>query len=586
MIDPDYICYPTIVAFIEGVGIPKQNIEYLAYLEPCFSLDGGLRNLVEIEKNEDGYVLRESEAVGHVLGEIEAVGPLYEDTNFVGPVLGERDYGDNIGSEKVGRSVNANSNDIITDTVESDEDDDSESEDLSVERWLSDEDDEEISQIFNNKRKFKSRNLGDEHQEAQPKRTATDSQGKEASVEDESSDTDYIESDDPGSYKTYFEGELCVKKGKKLFFDDKGEVPRIELGIIFENPKQFKEALGAYAVAKRFDFRANYRFVGKHFLSKLKILSNLKLKDMMRLAKDELKVELNKNLCQRARVWANQKISGRLEDEFKKLFDYVYTLREVDPNGAVGRNMQMILPNAEHRFCAQHMYANSMKENSGHDMQQLFWTCCKATNEEEFHKHSARIATLKDTALSSPLKRDPKHWSKANFQTHSKCDVVDNNFGEAFNSTIIYARYKSIISLFEDIRHYVMNRNIAHKHKCEKWEGLLCPKIAKLVENHKVASAYCHVTWNGQNGCEVYCNGNTYVVDLQGHKCRCRCWDLTVIDVSQPPALNPSQPTTTDVSQPPAPNPSQPTTSQASQPQFPNSRNTSTRTKSKASYGR
>ncbi|KAK9026064.1 hypothetical protein V6N11_038912 [Hibiscus sabdariffa] len=130
------------------------------------------------------------------------------------------------------------------------------------------------------------------------------------------------------------EGELCVKKGKKLFFDDKGEVPRIELDLIFENLKQFKEALGAYAVAKRFDFRrANYRFVGKHFLSKLKILPNLKLKDMMRIANDELKVELNKNLCQRARVWANQKIRGRLEDEFNKLFDYVYTLREADPNG-------------------------------------------------------------------------------------------------------------------------------------------------------------------------------------------------------------------------------------------------------------
>ncbi|KAK8648767.1 hypothetical protein V6N13_129510 [Hibiscus sabdariffa] len=262
------------------------------------------------------------------------------------------------------------------------------------------------------------------------------------------------------------EGELCVKKGKKLFFDDKGEVPRIELDLIFENLKQFKEALGAYAVAKRFDFRANYRFVGKHFLSKLKILPNLKLKDMMRIANDELKVELNKNLCQRARVWANQKIRGRLEDEFNKLFDYVYTLREADPNGdfkgeilaTVGRDgnnqifpiawvvveglleeMQLILPNVEHRFCARHMYANWKKENSEHDMQQLFWACCKATTEAEFHKHSARMATLKDTALSSLLKRDPKHWSKAFFRTHSKCDAVDNNFGEAFNSTIISA---------------------------------------------------------------------------------------------------------------------------------------------------
>ncbi|KAK8482838.1 hypothetical protein V6N11_034463 [Hibiscus sabdariffa] len=314
IIDPDYICYPTIVAFIEEIGIPKQNIEYLSYLEPGLSLDGGLRNLgtenhnylelikhlenegsahiyvvgdfreidedevrnndvgpnigeVEVvgldgvENNEDGHVLGETEVVGlvgvennedvHVLGETEATGVVGVENNDDGhvlgesegvrPVLGERGDGDNEGSKKVGRYVNADSNDITTDTAKSDEDDDSESKDLSAEGWLTNEDDEEISQIFNNKRKFKSRNLGDEHQEAQPKRTATDSQRKESSVEDETSDIDYIESDDPGSYETDSEGELCVKKGKKLFFNDKGEVPRIELGMIFENSNSLRK---------------------------------------------------------------------------------------------------------------------------------------------------------------------------------------------------------------------------------------------------------------------------------------------------------------------------------------------------------
>ncbi|KAK8561913.1 hypothetical protein V6N12_048968 [Hibiscus sabdariffa] len=174
--------------------------------------------------------------------------------------------------------------------------------------WLTDEDDEEISQIFNNQRKFKSRNLGDEHQEAQPKCTAIDSQRQESNVEDESSDTDYIESDDPGSYETDSEGELCVKKGKKLFFDDKGEVPRIELGMIFENSKQFKEVLGSYAVAKRFDFR------------------------------------------------------GRLEDEFNKLFDYVYTLREADPNGTFDLFVQRPTPSANPIFKRLYVCFGGLKE--------------------------------------------------------------------------------------------------------------------------------------------------------------------------------------------------------------------------------
>ncbi|KAK9042068.1 hypothetical protein V6N11_017149 [Hibiscus sabdariffa] len=108
--------------------------------------------------------------------------------------------------------------------------------------------------------------------------------------------------------------------------------------------------------------RANYRFVGKHFLSKLKILPNLKLKDMMRLAKDELKVELNKNLCQRARVWANQKIRGRLEDEFNKLFDYVYTLREADPNGTFDLFVQRPTPSANPIFKRLYVCFGGLKE--------------------------------------------------------------------------------------------------------------------------------------------------------------------------------------------------------------------------------
>ncbi|KAL4283757.1 hypothetical protein GQ457_16G006080 [Hibiscus cannabinus] len=661
-----------------GVGIPKQNIEYLAYLEPGLSLDGGLRNLgtenhdylelikhfeneLGVENNEDVHVMGETEAAGLVgveinddglvLGETEAARHVMGESEGVEPVLGERGDGDNEGSEKVGRSVNADSNDITTATAESDEDDDSESEDFTAEGWLTDEDDEEISQIFNNKRKFKSRNLGDEHQEAQPKHTATDSQRKESSVEDESSDTDYIESDDPGSYETDSEWELCVKKDG--VFRVRTYVRKHSCSVTFKNR------------------RANYRFVGKHFLSKLKILSNLKLKDMMRLAKEELKVELNKNLCQRARVWANQKIRGRLEDEFNKLFDYVYTLREADPNGTfdlfvqrhtpsanpifkrlyvcfgglkegfkkhyrpilsldgcylkgdfkgeilavVGRDgnnqifpvawaivevenretwawflehiqinleigdgdrftilsdmqkglleeMQLILPNVEHRFYARHMYANWKKENSEHDMQQLFWACCKATTEAEFHKHSARMATLKDTALSSLLKRDPKHCHLRGMLMRHIGRKITSHYHYALPTIPSEAFWKDTkMGPLEPPVKRKLPRRPKQKRKREEGETTKGFKLSK-----------------------------------RGSKCTCRCCGVLGHNTRTCPSKNnvsqqthdstSLQPAATDVSQPPASNPSQLATSQASQPQFPNSRNTSTKIKGKASCGR
>ncbi|KAL4384265.1 hypothetical protein GQ457_15G013140 [Hibiscus cannabinus] len=383
--------------------------------------------------------------------------------------------------------------------------------------------------------------------------------------------------------------------------------------------------------------RADFRLVGKHFLSKLRIVLNLKLIEMIKLAREELSVEINKDCCQKAKKWALEQIRGSVVHEFNRLFDYMYVLRSVDLNGnfelmverptvdekpkfrrlyvcfsalkeafkkycrqvisldgcflkgsfqgeilsTVGRDsndqifpiawavvevenrdtwawflnnirmdlklengekvtlisdmqkglleeVPLCLPNVEHRFCARHMYANWRKKHKGGDLQMLFWSCCKATTQPQFNQIAARIGELKKKSYDDLMLKDPIHWSKAFFSSRSKCDAVDNNFSEAFNSAIIGARFKSVISLFEDIRHYVMHRLVEHKTKSLNWKA---------------------------DGYEVLCNQDTFVVDAKGWKCTCRGWDLTGIpcshDVHEEAAtydFGPSIPATTSAS--------------------------------------
>ncbi|KAL4289782.1 hypothetical protein GQ457_14G002440 [Hibiscus cannabinus] len=189
----------------------------------------------------------------------------------------------------------------------------------------------------------------------------------------------------------------------------------------------------------------------------------------------------------------------------------------------------LCLPNVEHRFCARHMYSNWKKVRKCGDLQLLFWSCCKATTQPQFNRYASRIGELKPKALDDLMLKDPKYWSKAFFSTRSKCDAIDNNFSEAFNYAIIEARFKSVISLFEDIRHYVMNRLVEHKRKSLSWKCVLCPGIEKKLEQNKVSSAFCHVTWNGDEGYEVMCHQDTFVVDVRGWSCTCRMWNLTGI---------------------------------------------------------
>ncbi|VVA30951.1 PREDICTED: transposon, partial [Prunus dulcis] len=52
------------------------------------------------------------------------------------------------------------------------------------------------------------------------------------------------------------------------------------------------------------------------------------------------------------------------------------------------------------------------------------------------------------------------HWSRLHFTTGAKCDILLNNLCECFNSAILEARDKPIITMVERIRTYLMLRII------------------------------------------------------------------------------------------------------------------------------
>ncbi|KAK8556639.1 hypothetical protein V6N12_003036 [Hibiscus sabdariffa] len=200
-------------------------------------------------------------------------------------------------------------------------------------------------------------------------------------------ETDYVDSSYLESYDTDSEGELVCRKTHHVSFDPTNPVPIFHLGMVFHGPNEFKEVLTKYAIAKRFDIlykrnesertraqckqegcpfliyaaldkvdgfykiktfkethecsitfkntRANYKYVGKHFLNKLKVLPKLKLTEMQKLGKKELKVDLSKGTCSWERRWALEEIKGRVLHEFSRLFDYTHALRYVNPNANI-----------------------------------------------------------------------------------------------------------------------------------------------------------------------------------------------------------------------------------------------------------
>ncbi|XP_024164046.1 uncharacterized protein LOC112171035 [Rosa chinensis] len=85
--------------------------------------------------------------------------------------------------------------------------------------------------------------------------------------------------------------------------------------------------------------------------------------------------------------------------------------------------------------------------------------------------------------------RPAKHWSRAHFGTHLKCDILLNNLSESFNAFIVPARKKPIVSCFEEIRVKLMRRIQVMRDKMLKHEDTICPKPREILEKNKVKAA-------------------------------------------------------------------------------------------------
>ena len=141
-----------------------------------------------------------------------------------------------------------------------------------------------------------------------------------------------------------------------------------------------------------------------------------------------------------------------------------------------------VMPLAEHRQCARHIYANFRKKFTGVLFRNLFWKAAKASYPAKFEQIMTCIKQNSKEAHKHLMDRNPESWSRAFFKTDRCCDAVENGISECFNSMIVEARRKPIINMLEDIRVGMMERLQKMREKHTKWSDTICPNIRKKFE--------------------------------------------------------------------------------------------------------
>ncbi|KAL4357372.1 hypothetical protein AHAS_Ahas09G0180100 [Arachis hypogaea] len=123
-----------------------------------------------------------------------------------------------------------------------------------------------------------------------------------------------------------------------------------------------------------------------------------------------------------------------------------------------------------------------------------------------------------------------KYWSKSRFNYFPRVDTLVNNMCECFNSIIVEAREKPIVSMLEDIRVYLMNRWSDNRQSIVTYVEEILPKINKKIEREFDKGGEWLAIYAGRDKYEVSSSqGNRakFVVDLNLHECSCRKFQLT-----------------------------------------------------------
>ncbi|XP_015160823.1 uncharacterized protein [Solanum tuberosum] len=193
--------------------------------------------------------------------------------------------------------------------------------------------------------------------------------------------------------------------------------------------------------------------------------------------------------------------------------------------GLVAAIMEL-LPDCEQRMCARHIWSNWQKNWRGEERRKQFWRCAKSSFEVKFQDEMDKLDKLGNKICGDLLHYEKKTWCKAYFKEHAKCDIVENNMCETFNSWILAARHKSIITMLEEIRHKIMDRNVEMRKFVDTWISDISPMASLVLEENKDYARDCQVRFNGQFGYEILDGHYRHIIDIRKKTCTCRTWQL------------------------------------------------------------
>jgi hypothetical protein len=142
---------------------------------------------------------------------------------------------------------------------------------------------------------------------------------------------------------------------------------------------------------------------------------------------------------------------------------------------------ELIMPRVDHMICVRHLYANfkDIGDHRGLALKEQLWAAASSYTEYEFNDHMAVLKKMNEGAYEFLNEVDPSTWCRAWFSDYLKCNLLVNNICECFNSYILKAREKAILTMLEMVRKKLIRRYQAKREGIKKLNEKLCLVVQK-----------------------------------------------------------------------------------------------------------
>jgi zinc finger SWIM domain-containing protein 3 len=191
-----------------------------------------------------------------------------------------------------------------------------------------------------------------------------------------------------------------------------------------------------------------------------------------------------------------------------------------------------VFPDCEHRECMRHLMTNFKKKFHGDVFDTHMWPAAKAYTREKCEYHLRLVKEAAPTAIEFLEKYHKYLWCRSKFSELTKCEYVNNNISESFNSWIKAFKDLHVVDLMDHIRQLIMITFDKRRTIGGKLQGVILPNVIQQLNAKSRNVGKFRINRGGDSCAEVSGMDSEgkpwrHAVELDRQECTCREWQLT-----------------------------------------------------------